>query len=41
MFEILKEQSELLKEINRRRQESEQKKEEEARESSKMSLFGF
>ncbi|XP_078355397.1 uncharacterized protein LOC144640038 [Oculina patagonica] len=41
MFDILKEQSELLKEISRRKQESNQKKKEEAKESSKMGLFGF
>ena len=41
MYEILKEQSEMLKEMSRRRLESNQKKGEPKAASSKMSLFGF
>ena len=41
MYEIMKEQSELVKEIHRRKKETEQKKEDGTKTSTKMSLFGF
>ena len=42
MFDVLKEQTEMIKEISRRKQEqNEREKDEAPKESSMRSLFGF
>ena len=41
MYEMMKEQLDLLKEIQSRKIEEEQKKKEETKTSSKIGLFGF
>ena len=42
MFDILKEQTEMIKELSRRKQERNQREKDEApKESSMKSLFGF